>query len=219
MTNEADRPKLLKIDTADGIALEAEINSVNSAHAFAVISHPHPLYGGNFQNEIVESLFRELPNSGIATLRYNFRGVGKSDGAFTEGEGELNDASVSLDWLQKKNEDFRSCWIVGFSFGAWIGFQTLMRRPEVDGLILIAPPVNLYDFNFLSPCPIKTLIVRAEQDEIVKRDNLKEFFETFKKQKNAEVSMETISKSNHLFEGKLDPLMNTLNKYIQKHKS
>ena len=121
--------------------------------------------------------------------------------------------------MQKKNEDFRSCWIVGFSFGAWIGFQTLMRRPEVDGLILIAPPVNLYDFNFLSPCPIKTLIIRAEQDEIVKKDSLKEFFETFKKQKNADVSMETISKSNHLFEGKLDPLMNTMTKYIEKNKS
>ena len=58
-----------------------------------------------------------------------------------------------------------------------------------------------------------------EQDEIVKKDNLKEFFETFKKQKNADVSMETISKSNHLFEGKLEPLMGTLNKYIQKNKS
>ena len=94
-----------------------------------------------------------------------------------------------------------------------------MRRPEVDGLILLAPPVNLYDFNFLSPCPIKTLIVRAEQDEIVKKENLKEFYETFKKQKNADVSMETISKSNHLFEGKLDPLMNTMTKYIEKNKS
>ena len=68
-------------------------------------------------------------------------------------------------------------------FGAWIGFQTLMRRPEVDGLILIAPPVNLYDFNFLSPCPIKTMIVRAEQDEIVKRDNLKEFLKHLKNKK------------------------------------
>lgn len=93
-----------------------------------------------------------------------------------------------------------------------------MRRPEVDGLILIAPPVNLYDFNFLSPCPIKTMIIKAEQDEIVKKDSLKEFFETFKKQKNAEVSMETIPKANHLFEGKLDPLMDTMSKYINKHK-
>ena len=140
----------------------------------AIILHPNPKHGGTMDTKVNYAAFKVMKDAGFSTLRINFRGVGKSDGAFTEGEGELNDASVSLDWLQKKNEDFRSCWIVGFSFGAWIGFQTLMRRPEVDGLILIAPPVNMYDFNFLSPCPIKTLIVRAEQDEIVKRDNLKD---------------------------------------------
>ena len=104
-------------------------------------------------------------------------------------------------------------------FGAWIGFQTLMRRPEVDGLILIAPPVNLYDFNFLSPCPIKTLIIKADQDEIVKKDSIKQFFENFKKQKNADVTLETISKSNHLFENQLNPLMETMSKYIKKNRS
>ena len=136
----------------------------------AIVLHPNPKHGGTMDSKVNYAAFKVMKDAGFSTLRINFRGVGKSEGAFTEGEGELNDASVSLDWLQKKNEDFRSCWIVGFSFGAWIGFQTLMRRPEVYGLILIAPPVNLYDFNFLSPCPIKTLILRAEQDEIVKKD-------------------------------------------------
>ena len=116
----------------------------------AIVLHPNPKHGGTMDSKVNYAAFKVMKDAGFSTLRINFRGVGKSDGAFTEGEGELNDASVSLDWLQKKNEDFRSCWIVGFSFGAWIGFQTLMRRPEVDGLILIAPPVNLYDFNFLS---------------------------------------------------------------------
>ena len=125
----------------------------------AIVLHPNPKHGGTMDSKVNYAAFKVMKDNGFSTLRINFRGVGKSDGAFTEGEGELNDASVSLDWLQKKNEDFKSCWIVGFSFGAWIGFQTLMRRPEVDGLILIAPPVNLYDFNFLSPCPIKTLII------------------------------------------------------------
>ena len=135
----------------------------------AIVLHPNPKHGGTMDSKVNYAAFKVMKDNGFSTLRINFRGVGKSDGAFTEGEGELNDASVSLDWLQKKNEDFKSCWIVGFSFGAWIGFQTLMRRPEVDGLILIAPPVNLYDFNFLSPCPIKTLIIKADQDEIVKK--------------------------------------------------
>ncbi len=182
----------------------------------AIVLHPNPKHGGTMDSKVNYAAFKVMKDNGFSTLRINFRGVGKSDGAFTEGEGELNDASVSLDWLQKKNEDFKSCWIVGFSFGAWIGFQTLMRRPEVDGLILIAPPVNLYDFNFLSPCPIKTLIIKADQDEVVKKDNIKQFYESFKKQKNANVTLETISKSNHFFDNQLEPLMDTMSKYIKK---
>ena len=91
-----------------------------------------------------------------------------------------------------------------------------MRRPEVDGLILIAPPVNLYDFNFLSPCPIKTMIIRAEQDEIVKKDSLKEFLKPLKNKK-CRGFYGNNPKANHLFEGKLDPLMGTMSKYINKH--
>ena len=185
----------------------------------AIILHPHPQFGGTMNNKVVYNLHYAFFNMGFTVLRFNFRGVGRSQGEYDQGVGELSDAASALDYLQSMNNNSKHCWVAGFSFGAWIGFQTLMRRPEVDGLILIAPPVNMYDFNFLSPCPIKTLIIRAEQDEIVKKDNLKEFYETFKKQKNADVSMETISKSNHLFEGKLDPLMNTMTKYIEKNKS
>ena len=84
----------------------------------AIVLHPNPKHGGTMDSKVNYAAFKVMKEAGFSTLRINFRGVGKSDGAFTEGEGELNDASVSLDWLQKKNEDFRSCWIVGFSFGA-----------------------------------------------------------------------------------------------------
>ena len=142
MTNEADRPKLLKIDTADGIALEAEINSVHSAHAFAVISHPHPLYGGNFQNEIVESLFRELPNSGIATLRYNFRGVGKSEGSFGEGIAEQLDTAAAFEYAQGTEV---ACPLisVGYSFGADVSFA--VDHSLLKAWVGIAPPLSLID--------------------------------------------------------------------------
>ena len=125
MTTEADGPKLLKIDTADGIKLEAQFNSVNSAQAFAVISHPHPLYGGNFQNSIVESLFRELPKSGIATLRYNFRGVGQSEGSYGEGVAERLDTEAAFGYSQLAE---LACPLisVGYSFGADVSFA---RRP------------------------------------------------------------------------------------------
>ena len=184
----------------------------------ALLIHPHPLYGGTMNNPIVMDLFSIFDSLGFSIFRFNLRGVGKSEGKFDNGLGELADAAAGLDWIQRQNPNTNQCWVAGFSFGALLCMQLLMRRPEITRFVSISPQPNLYDFNFLSPCPIKTMIIRAEQDEIVKKDSLKEFFETFKKQKNAEVSLETISKANHLFEGKLDPLMGTMTKYINKHK-
>ena len=86
-------------------------------------------------------------------LRFNFRGVGRSQGEFDEGIGELSDAASALDWLQSLSADARQCWIAGYSFGAWIGMQLLMRRPEISGFVSVAPPANFYDFTFLAPCP------------------------------------------------------------------
>ena len=142
MTTEADGPKLLKIDTADGIKLEAQFNSVNSAQAFAVISHPHPLYGGNFQNSIVESLFRELPKSGIATLRYNFRGVGQSEGSYGEGVAERLDTEAAFGYSQLAE---LACPLisVGYSFGADVSFAA--DHSLLKAWIGIAPTLSLVD--------------------------------------------------------------------------
>ena len=182
----------------------------------AIVLHPNPKHGGTMDSKVNYAAFKVMKEAGFSTLRINFRGVGKSDGAFTEGEGELNDASVSLDWLQKKNEDFRSCWIVGFSFGAWIGFQTLMRRPEVDGLILIAPPVNLYDFNFLAPCPASGLIVQGKKDDLVPPEETTRLAEKLKSQKNITVDYEEITGANHFYDNETDKLEKTVRSYIER---
>ena len=87
--------------------------------------------------------------------------------ATTANVSELSDAAAALDWLQGMNPDAKSCWIAGYSFGAWIGMQLLMRRPEIDCFISVAPPANSYDFAFLAPCPSSGLIVGAERDEVV----------------------------------------------------
>ena len=81
--------------------------------------------------------------------------------------GELADAAAALDWLQAHNPDSPRCWVAGFSFGAWIGMQLLMRRPEGEGFISIAPPANLHDFTFLAPCPSSGLIVHGDQDRLL----------------------------------------------------
>ena len=100
--------------------------------------HPHPQFGGTMNNKNVYDLFYMYQKRGITTLRFNFRGVGRSQGVYDEGIGELSDAASALDYLQAMNPNAKHCWVAGFSFGAWIGMQLLMRRPEVEGFISIA---------------------------------------------------------------------------------
>ena len=118
-------------------------------------------------NQVVYHLYYLFVERGFSVLRFNFRGVGRSQGYFDNGPGELADAASALDWLQLQNPDSRSCWIAGVSFGTWIAMQLLMRRPEIDGFICVAPPANLYDFSFLAPCPSSGLMVNGDKDRVV----------------------------------------------------
>ena len=134
----------------------------------ALILHPHPQFGGTMNNQVVYHLYYLFVQRGFSVLRFNFRGVGRSQGYFDNGPGGLADASSARDWLQLQNPDSRSCWIAGMSFGTWIAMQLLMRRPEIDGFICVAPPANLYDFSFLAPCPSSGLMVWREGPSAVR---------------------------------------------------
>ena len=123
------------------------------AAPMALVLHPHPLHGGTMNNKVVYTLYQCFVRRGFSTLRFNFRGVGRSQGSFDRGEGELADAAAALDWPQGYNPNATTCWVAGYSFGAWIGMQLLMRRPEIDAFISVSPPANQYDFTFLAPCP------------------------------------------------------------------
>ena len=117
----------------------------------ALILHPHPQFGGTMNNQVVYTLYHTFAERGFSVLRFNFRGVGRSQGIWDGGPGELSDAASALDWLQIVKPDAKSCWIAGVSFGTWIAMQLLMRRPEVEGFICVAPPVE----------PLRLLLPRA----------------------------------------------------------
>ena len=125
----------------------------DEAAPIALILHPHPKAGGHMNNPVSVQLFHLFMKRGFTVMRFNFRGVGRSQGEFDAGIGELADAATALDWLQSTNPAASQCWVAGYSFGAWIGMQLLMRRPETDGFISVSPPTNTYDFSFLGPCP------------------------------------------------------------------
>jgi len=159
---------------------------------------------------------RGLQSAGLAVLRFNFRGVGRSQGTFDRGEGELSDAASALDWLQDFNEGASACWIAGFSFGAWIGMQLLMRRPEISAFISIAPPANLYDFTFLAPCPSSGMIIQGVEDEIVPPASVQKLVEKLKAQRNLEIDYRLIPGANHFFHDNLEQLDQHLSDYLSK---
>ncbi len=180
----------------------------------AMILHPHPQGGGTMNNRIVQSLYQTFVRRGFATLRFNFRGVGKSQGVFDNGVGELSDAASALDWVQSIHPEAQTTWIAGFSFGAWIGMQLLMRRPEIKGFISIAPPANMYDFTFLAPCPSSGIIIQGTGDEVVTPNAVQKLVDKLRTQRHITIHHDEIRGANHFFEHEQAELMSSVDRYL-----
>ena len=161
-------------------------------------------------------LFTHLWIMNFSVCRVNFRGVGKSDGEFDNGQGELADAAATLDWLEKENFENSQCWISGFSFGSLIAMQLLMRRPEINRFVSISPQPNVYDFSFLSPCPASGLVIYGKKDELVPQEYIKELNNKLSAQKGIKVEFQIIPDANHFFAKSSTALIKSLDKYIKK---
>ncbi|AUN30275.1 alpha/beta hydrolase [alpha proteobacterium AAP38] len=180
----------------------------------ALLLHPHPQHGGTMNNRIVYTMFHAFTKRGFSALRFNFRGVGRSQGTYDRGEGELSDAASALDWLQTYNPNASACWIGGFSFGAWIGMQLLMRRPELDGFLSVAPPANMFDFSFLAPCPASGLIVHGDRDEIVPEASVTRLVNKLSSQKDIKIDYRRVEGANHFFNEKSEELGRLVDDYL-----
>ncbi|AIK97032.1 alpha/beta hydrolase [Candidatus Odyssella acanthamoebae] len=182
----------------------------------ALILHPNPQFGGTMNNKVVYALYRTFVDLGFSTLRINFRGVGRSEGTFDNGEGELNDAATALDWLQTVNPTSSKCFISGFSFGAWIAMQLLMRRPELDGFISVAPPADRYDFSFLAPCPVPGLILQGAKDDIVPFGYVAKMADKLQQQRGIRIDYTQIADADHFFSGKLPEMCQIIEGYVKQ---
>ena len=181
----------------------------------ALVLQPHPQYGGTMNNRIVYETYNSFYKNNFSVIRINFRGVDKSDGIFDNGQGELSDAAAALDWIEKENPGYSQCWVSGFSFGALICMQLIMRRPEVNKFITISPQPNLYDFTFLSPCPISRIIISGKNDELVTVERLLNLKKRLSTQKNIDVEFQSIPNSNHFFKNKEKELSVLIDRYIK----
>lgn len=182
----------------------------------AVVLHPHPQHGGTMNNKVVYNLYKSFVNNGFSVLRINFRGVGRSQGEFDNGIGELCDAAAALDWLQIQNPDAGTFWIGGFSFGSWIAMQLLMRRPEIEGFVSVAPPANMYDFGFLAPCPSSGIIIHGDADSIVPEESASKLATKLDGQKNISVEYAVVKGADHFFRERLEKLSTLSHEYIAR---
>lgn len=180
----------------------------------ALILHPHPQYGGTMNNKVAYALFTCFKDLGFSVLRFNFRGVGRSQGEFEDGPGELSDATIALDWLQAQNPDARQCWIAGYSFGAWIGLQLLMRRPDINNFVAVSPPANEKDFGFLAPCPTSGLLVQGGMDDIGDPKIVEELALRLNAQRHVDVDFAMIEEGDHMYNGHLVDLYKVVGNYV-----
>jgi len=198
--------------------LEGRYHHSKDANApIALLLHPHPQHGGTMNNKVVYTLFHGFVRQGFSALRFNFRGFGRSQGTFDRGEGELSDAASALDWLQTYNPNADACWIGGFSFGAWIGMQLLMRRPEIDGFISVAPPANMFDFGFLAPCPSSGLIIQGDQDQLVPMEPVQKLVHKLMHQRDIRIDHRIIRGADHFFGNHLEELSTVVEGYLAEH--
>ncbi len=197
--------------------LEGRYHHSKQANApIALLLHPHPQHGGTMNNRLVYAMYQAFVKRGFSALRFNFRGVGRSQAEFDNGQGELSDAAAALDWMQGHNQNASGCWIGGYSFGAWIGMQLMMRRPEITGFIAVAPPASIHDFSFLAPCPSSGMIVHGDDDKVVPVAAAEKLANKLSSQKNIEIDYRVIAGADHFFSSHMDELCAHVEDYLDK---
>jgi alpha/beta superfamily hydrolase len=180
----------------------------------ALILHPEPNRGGNMNNRVSLAMYKNFQDRGFHVMRFNFRGVGRSKGIYNNGEGELSDAATALDWIEAQCPNARACWVAGFSFGAWIGMQLMMRRPEVQGFVAVTPPATDKDFTFLAPCPSSGVILHGDADTVVPAEAVSRLVDRIQTQRGVKVDLRFINDANHFFTSHLDELMEEMGNYL-----
>lgn len=183
-------------------------------HPVVVILHPHPLQGGRMDNDVVQAIGSAFHQQGFGILRFNFRGVGRSEGVYSGGEGELHDAATVIDWVQSSQKIAHRLWIAGFSFGSWIAMQLLMRRPEIEGFVIASPPAHAFDFSFLAPCPVSGQVLYGNKDSIVPKESVDNLVDKLNNQRGIKILYSVIDDADHSFNGQLGRFEDEIIKYL-----
>ena len=175
-----------------------------------VISHPHPLHGGTMQNKVVHYIAKTVNQMGMKAVRYNFRGVGASEGNYAEGIGETDDLVAIVGWVRSQVADC-TIWLAGFSFGGYVSLCAA-DRADAARLITVAPAISfLSEKNISTPdCP--WLLIQGLQDEVVPASSVIEWCDSL----SSPPEIITIENAGHFFHGQLNVLRDTLIRYMAR---
>ncbi len=173
-----------------------------------VISHPHPLYGGDMNNFIVDLIARTYQKKGFTTLRFNFRGTGKSQGSFDNGTGEQEDVNAAIATLVKI--DIKKIDLAGYSFGAWVNALATSKSNFIGNMVMVSPPVGFVDFSPVNSISSLKLVVTGSNDDIAPADRIKTMYPAW----NPKAQLEIISGADHFYSGCLAELESVLSSHI-----
>jgi len=188
--------------------LEILVNIPAACSSIAVVCHPHPLYGGTMDNKVVYMIAKAFNSLNVGTVRFNFRGVGKSSGKFDKGIGETEDLAAIVDWLNKKYTP-TELYLAGFSFGSYVVLRAF-RDMNISRLLLVAPAIDRFEMAGLALTDIPTLVIQGDEDEIVSPQAVREWLATQTYQ--PEVVM--LPDTGHFFHAKLHQLRDRITKYF-----
>ena len=171
-----------------------------------VICHPHPLYGGSMHNNVVKAVAHAYQEVEYSTLRFNFRGVERSEGEYGNGVGEQDDVKAALKTLGKKNMD-----LAGYSFGAWVNALGLAKFEEAQRLILVSPPVSVIDFSFLEYSSKIKLVICGSRDEIAEYKKVEKMLPKW----NDQALFRVIQGADHFYSGYEEDLIDMIGEFLR----
>ncbi len=177
----------------------------------ALILHPHPLYGGTMFNNVTSAVARGLRDYGIATLRFNFRGVGESGGLYGEGFDEIDDVLSAIEFLDSCGEvDSSNIILTGYSFGCWVGLAAASRADRPMSLVGISPPVDMYDFSFLFKERRPKLLLSGDNDFVCSTKNFLELTAKLPEPKY----VVTLKGADHFHIGREDQIVSHITQFL-----
>lgn len=176
-----------------------------------VLCHPHPQFGGTMHTKAIFRSARAFQSLGMATLQFNFRGVGQSSGEYDEGRGEKDDVRAAIDFLRPRYPSANLA-LLGFSFGAWVGLQVGAEDPRVEQIIGLGIPLHVSSFSFLATSTKPKLIIQGSLDEFGSLEDIEAWFETLADPKK----LALIKGSTHLFEGRIKELQEAIVEYFEE---